>query len=165
MRRPLYPAIILVLVASVAAACGSKGPQYPEDHARYVRLDQAMESLRKAYTKRDLSGMEALMLPNEAADRVLHDSKKDFDEFREIALDFSIERVVIDGDRIDVYLHWQGQWKRDPAETGFRDRGHGLLRWTGMQSILLSGVGGDVPFGIAMRRTVPPAHSTGSPPS
>lgn len=155
-------AACLVIPAWSMTGCGAKGPQYPEDHARYVRLDQAIEALRKAYVKRDVTGMEAVMLPNEAADRLLYEAKKDFDEFREIALEFSIERVVIDGDRIDVFLHWQGQWKRDPGDAGFRDRGHGVLHWTGMQSILLSGVGGDVPFGMAMRRQTPSPQPTGT---
>ena len=62
---------------------------------------------------------------------------------------------VAEGETIDVYVHWQGQWTRTPAEAGVRERGHGMLRWEGVQSILLKGVEGDLPFGKAMRHTVP----------
>ena len=99
--------------------------------------------------------MEALILPSEGLDRMISDVAKDFEQYADITLDFSIERVLIEGDQIDVFLHWQGQRKRNTAEFGVRDRGHGRLRWSGTYSPLLSGVGGDLPFGMAVRHTVP----------
>ena len=138
-----------------STGCGSKGPQYPEEHARYVQLDKAVEALRTAYIRKDLSAMEALMLPSDSFDRMVSEVSQDFQQYGDITLDFSIERVLIEGDQTDVFFHWQGQWKHRSADTSVRDRGHGLLRWTGVQSPLLSGVGGDVPFGMAMRHTVP----------
>lgn len=149
---------VLCLVLG-CAACSSKGPQYPEDHARYVRLDQAVEAFRSAYTRKDLSAIQGLMVPGDALAAVESEIKKDFQQFDEISLDFSISRVVINGDDMDVFIHWQGQWKHSPNEAGIRDRGHGMLRWTGVHSILLAGTGGDLPFGMAVRHVVPPARS------
>jgi hypothetical protein len=136
--------------------CSSKGPQYPEEHARYRRIDAAVEELRQAYARKDLPALESLMLPVDSLERMQVDIKRDFEEFRDIALDFSIDRIVIEGDTIDVYVHWQGQWTRASADAVVRDRGHGMLRWIGVQSILLNGVDGDLPFGMATRHTVPP---------
>ena len=147
--------ICVVTGAWQSIGCGAKGPQYPEDHARYLRLDQAVEALRSAYVRKDLSAVEALMLPNDSLDRMASDIAKDFQQYGDISLDFSIERVLVEGDQIDVYFHWQGQWKKSATETGVRDRGHGMLRWSGAQSPLLSGVGGDLPFGMAIRHSVP----------
>ena len=138
-----------------SGGCGSKGPRYPEEHARYMRLDRAVEDLRHAYIGHDLSAMEALMLPSDLLDRVLFEVSKDFQQYPHISLDFSIERVLLEGDQIDVFFHWQGQWQQNAADTGVRDRGHGMLRWTGSQSPLLSDIGGDLPFGMAVRHTVP----------
>ena len=156
-------AVVLCVLAGVlpSIGCGSKGPQYPEEHARYVRLDRAVEALRSAYIRKDLSAMEALMLPSDSLDRMVSDVSQDFQQYGDISLDFSIERVLIEGDQIDVFFHWQGQWKKSATDTEVRDRGHGMLRWTGAQSPLLSGVGGDLPFGMAVRHTVPrtrPSH-------
>jgi hypothetical protein len=150
-------AVMLCILTGVLSGvgCGSKGPQYPEEHARYVKLDKAIEALRNAYVSRDLSAMEALMLPSDSLDRMVSEVAKDFQQYEDISLDFSIERVLIEGDQIDVFLHWQGQWKQSAAETGARDRGHGMLRWTGAQSPLLSDIGGDLPFGMAVRHIVP----------
>ncbi|MEP6888491.1 MAG: nuclear transport factor 2 family protein [Nitrospirales bacterium] len=153
-------AVVFCVLAGVlpSIGCGAKGPQYPEEHARYVRLDLAVEALRRAYTRKDLSAMEALMLPSDALDRMVSDVSQDFQQYGDISLDFSIERVLIEGDQIDVFFHWQGQWKKNGTDTGVRDRGHGMLRWTGAQSPLLSDLGGDLPFGMAVRHTVPRAQ-------
>lgn len=150
-------AVVLYVLTGVfqSIGCGSKGPQYPEEHARYVRLDRAVEDLRSAYIRRDLSAMEALMLPSDSLDRMVSEVSKDFQQYAHISLDLSIERVLIEGEQIDVFFHWQGQWQQNAAETGVRDRGHGMLRWTGAQSPLLSGIGGDLPFGMAVRHIVP----------
>lgn len=144
----------LAWLSGLVIGCASKGPQYPEEHARYRRIDEAVEAVRKAYVKKNLSDIEAMMLPGETLDRLQQEIQKDFQRFEDISLDFSIERIVIEGDTIDVFLHWQGLWKRNPAETGVRERGHGMLRWVGVQSILLSGVAGDLPFGMASRHTL-----------
>lgn len=94
------------------------------------------------------------MLPLDALERMQRDARHDFEGFQEIALDWTIERIVIDGDNIDVFVHWQGQWKRGPGDLGIRQRGHGRLQWVGVQSILLKGVEGDLPFGMAVRQAV-----------
>jgi hypothetical protein len=153
--------LALACLAVVLAACSSKGPRYPEDFARYQRIDAAVESLRKAYAGKDLLGLHAMMLPLERLERMEAEITRDFEQFQEISLDFSIDRIVIDGETIEVFLHWQGQWKRTPADTGIRERGHGVLRWVGVKSILLSNVDGDLPFGMAIRHTEP--QKGGSP--
>jgi hypothetical protein len=141
----------LLAAAAAGAACSSKGAQYPEDSARYKKIDAAVESLRTAYARKDLGAMNALMLPGEPQDRLEQDIKKDFDTFEQIDLDFALDRIVIEGDDISVFLHWQGQWKRKPDSPGLRERGHGVLRWVGKQSILLQSIEGDLPFGMATR--------------
>lgn len=153
--------LCLTGIIALLAGCSAKGPRYPEDFARYQRIDAAVESLRKAYTGKDVLGIHALMLPLERLERMEAEITRDFQQFQEISLDFSIDRIVINGDTIEVFVHWQGQWKRTPAETGFRERGQGVLRWVGVQSILLSNVDGDLPFGMATRHVEP--SKDGSP--
>lgn len=153
--------LCLAGIIAVWAGCSAKGPRYPEDFARYKRIDAAVESLRKAYTSKDILGIHALMLPLEPLERMEAEITRDFQHFEEISLDFSIDRIVIDGETIEVFIHWQGQWRRTSADTGFRERGHGVLRWVGVQSILLSNMDGDLPFGMATRHTEP--SKEGSP--
>ena len=161
MSCRVQPAWLVVLFLCLAwmpgqiLGCSSNEPRYPHDHARYERIDRAVESLRKAYVQKDLSTIQALMLPMDILDRMEQEVQNDFQTFQDISLEFSIERIMIEGETIDVYVHWQGQWTRTPAEAGVRERGHGMLRWEGVQSILLKGVEGDLPFGMAMRHTVP----------
>jgi hypothetical protein len=143
--------LALAIIFVGAIGCSGKNIQYKEDHDRIVRIDAAVESLRHAYVERDKSAFEALLLPNGNLDVLQRDVQIDFDTYRDIVLEFSIERILIEGEGIDVFIPWQGQWKRDLSELGIRQRGHARLQWTGTQSILLRDVEGDLPFGMNNR--------------
>ena len=150
-RSPWIGRLLLGFVLILGVSCSGKTIQYKDDHDRILRIDQAVESLRKSYVERDRSALEALLLPSGGLDQVQRDIHSDFDTFRDIQLEFSIERILIEGDNIDVFVHWQGQWKRNPGEAGTRQRGHGRLAWVGTQSILLREAQGDLPFGMGSR--------------
>ncbi len=141
----------VALVAPIVMSCSKKELRYPEDHARFVRIDGAVEDLRTAYVEKDSEALKELLLPFEPLAQLSQDIRTDFKTFQTIDVEFTIDRVIIDGDEIDVYLHWQGFWKRAPEDVGIRERGHGMLRWMGTQSILLKEVQGDLPFGMATR--------------
>lgn len=144
-----------------ATACGNKGPVYIEDHQRFLRIDAAIEGLRRAYVEHNLNGFRDHLLPNDNVDRVERDVALDLQTFKQISLDLTVERIVIDNENIDVYLHWQGQWKREPTETPIRERGHGRLQFVGTQSILLRAADGNLPFGMSGRSIAqPPSQSS-----
>jgi len=149
-----------VLMATLSAlwlsgiGCSSKTIQYPEDHERYLRIDKAVESLRQAYVKKDLSAMAALLVPLEATDRLQREAESDFESFHDIAMEFRVERIMVDNDDIDVYVHWQGLWKKDPDDPGIRHRGHSRFQWVGTKSVLLQNVQGDIPFGVKGRQAL-----------
>lgn len=149
----LLPSLFVVALA-VGGGCSGKTIQYPDDHERYRRIDQAVESLRQAYEQKDASKMAVLMVPTDQIDRLQRDMDSDFESFSSIALAFSIERIMIDGDDVDVFVHWQGLWKKNADDPGLRQRGHTRLQWVGTLSILLRGVQGDSPFGMKVRQTI-----------
>lgn len=157
-----FAAVALVVSALIASiGCGAKVAQYPEDHERYLRIDKAVESLRQAYVKKDSSAMAALMMPIDQLEQLQQEAESDFESFQIITLEFRVERIMIEGDDIDVYVHWQGVWKKDPEDPGQRQRGHARLQWVGTKAVLLRAVQGDVPFGIKRRRPAvdPPVPS------
>jgi hypothetical protein len=151
MRSTIMRMIALSALLIIGAGCGSKVIQYPEDHARYLRIDQAVEALRQAYVKKELSGIKALLAPLE---QVARDAESDFGSFQEIKMEFRVERIMIEADDIDVYVHWQGLWKTDSDDPGIRQRGHSRLQWVGTKEILLQGIQGDVPFGAKARQAL-----------
>jgi hypothetical protein len=157
------PLSLFVLVAAIGSGCSAKTIQYPEDHERYRRIDQAVESLRQAYEQKDASKMAALMVPTDQIDRLQRDLDGDFESFSSIELAFAIERIMIDGDDVDVFVHWQGLWKKNPDDPGLRQRGHTRLQWVGTVSILLRGVQGDSPFGMKVRQTMTDRPTPASP--
>ena len=145
---------IAVLWWLPSTGCSGKTVQYPEDHERYLRIDKAVESLRKAYVGKDASGLAALMVPMDATDRLQQEAQSDFETFQDIVMDFRVERIMIDSDDIDVYVHWSGLWKKDSDDPGMRHRGHSRLQWVGTTSVLLVNMQGDVPFGAKGRQSL-----------
>jgi hypothetical protein len=150
----LLPVLLLFCsISFISVGCSGKTIQYPEDHERYLRIDRAVESLRQAYVRKDSSDLASLMIPIDQLERLRAEAEGDFETFRAITLDFTVERIMIEGDDIDVFVHWQGLWKKDADDPGLRQRGHTRLQWVGTQSILLRGVQGDSPFGMKARQT------------
>ncbi len=147
----------VAVLSLIGLGCSSKELQYPEDHRRIERIDAAVEQLRSGYVGKDYSAIHELMLPVGRLEEISRDIKSDFRAFQEISLDFSIDRIMIDGETADVFVSWRGQWKRKVADAGIRERGHGMFRWVGVQSILLKDAQGDLPFGLANR--LPPPGS------
>jgi hypothetical protein len=92
------------------------------------------------------------MIPIAQLEHLQEEAQGDFETFSTITLDFTVERIMIEGDDIDVFVHWQGLWKKDAEDPGLRQRGHTRLQWVGTQSILLRGVQGDSPFGMKTRQ-------------
>jgi len=161
-KFPLFPVLVLLgSISLIGVGCGGKTIQYPEDHERYLRIDRAVESLRQAYVKKDSSDLASLMIPSDQLERLREEAQGDFETFSAITLDFAVERIMIEGDDIDVFVHWQGLWKKDADDPGLRQRGHTRLQWVGTQSILLRGVQGDAPFGMKARQAT--TDSTRSP--
>ena len=160
-KFPLFPILLLLgSISFIGVGCGGKTIQYPEDHERYLRIDRAVESLRDAYVKKDSSDLASLMMPLDQLERLREEAQSDFETFSAITLDFAVERLMIEGDNIDVFVHWQGLWRKDADDPGLRQRGHMKLQWVGTQSILLRGVQGDAPFGMKTRQpTIDPTRS------
>ena len=154
----------LIVLAAVVVGCPSKTIRYPAEHERLLRIDQALESLRSAYQRKDRSGFHSMLVPLDHLDELRRQVDMDFETFSAISLEFKTERVVIEKDDIDVFIHWQGTWKRDANDMGIRQRGHARLQWAGTHSILLSSAQGDLPFGMRTKQMLsePPSQPTQS---
>ncbi len=150
------------MLAVAVIGCSSKTIRYPAEHERLLRIDQALESLRSAYEQKDRSGFHAMLLPVDQLDELRRQVDMDFETFSSISLEFKIERVVIEKEDIDVFIHWQGTWKRDADDMGVRQRGHARLQWVGTHSILLRSAQGDLPFGMKTKQMLsePPPSPT-----
>jgi len=146
---------ILGMVCLTEIGCSKKAPKYPEDHARFQRVVQAIKTLEAAYVNKDTPAIHELLLPLEQLEILEAEARKDFAQFPIIQLDLDIDRIIIEGDRISAFVSWQGKWQRSTQEPGDQARGQGVLLWSGNQVILLRGVEGDLPFGMAARLNVP----------
>jgi len=146
---------MLVLVSIAGTGCSKKTPKYPEDHARFQRVIEAIKTLETAYVNKDATTFHGLLLPLEKLDLLEAEVRQDFATFSTIHLDLTVDRIVINGDNISAFVSWQGAWQRTPQETSAQARGHGILLWSGNQVILLRGTEGDLPFGVTHRPNFP----------
>ena len=144
-----------VILSLAGTGCSKKAPKYPEDHARFQRVVQAIKALETAYVNQDASGFQELLLPLENLDLLEAHVLEDFATFSSIQLDLTIDRMVIDGDRISAFVSWQGNWERTPQGPSAQASGHGILLWSGNQVILLRRIEGDLPFGMTHRLNFP----------
>jgi hypothetical protein len=159
---PLLSIVWLIVLAVVVVGCPSKTIRYPAEHERLLRIDHALESLRNAYQQKDRAGFRAMLLPLDQLDDLQRQAETDFEAFSAISLEFTVERVVIEKDDVDVFIHWQGIWKNDVSDMGLRQRGHARLQWVGTHSILLRSAQGDLPFGMKTKQMLsePPSPPT-----
>ncbi len=140
--------------AGFLVSCSSDPPRYPESHARFERIVEAVNKLKKAYIDHDQDTTKDLLLPLETLRTWEQRVQRDFRTYTNIELDLSIDRMVINGDHISVLVSWQGEWKESPEKQSVKARGHGTLHWSGTHVILLTGVEGDLPFGMADRQAM-----------
>ncbi len=147
--------VVIGMVCLTETGCSKKAPKYPEDHARFQRVVQAIKALETAYVNKDTSALHELLLPLEQLELLEAEARQDFAQFSTIQLELTIDRIIVDGDRISAFISWQGKWQRSTQEPGDQARGQGVLLWSGKQVILLRGVEGDLPFGMAARMNLP----------
>ena len=153
VRWPIVGFVACLLGAVLlVSGCSSKEIRYPEDHARFGKIDQVVEELRGAYARRDLSDVQSLFLPREVLEKAANDIRQDFQTYQEIILDWTIDRIVIEEEKIEVVVNWAGQWRKSLADPGIRERGQGILELTGEKTVLFNGLEGDLPFGMSLRR-------------
>ena len=146
--------IVWLLFIILTGCSSTKTPRYPEDHARFGRIVEAVESLRLAYVEQDELAARQLFLPLDNLKQLGTEIQQDFQLYSRITLDLSIERIMIRGDQIQVNFRWQGEWTPERNTPLTHANGHGILHWTGTQVILLAGVEGDIPFGMASRQSI-----------
>jgi len=150
--RHLVAGSCISVVSLGIVACSKPNTINPEDAARVRRIDAVVEQMRKAYMGKDADAFQRLFMPIESLRKLEADIQYDFSVYGQISLDFTIDRVMVDGADVAVYFHWQGQWQARDEEQPLRERGHAVFRLVGRQNLALSAVDGDVPFGMAGRR-------------
>ncbi len=142
---------IFALACLHAIGCSKKTPKYPEDHVRFQHVMQAIKALETAYVNQDAATFHELLLPLEQLEILAAGVRQDFEKFSTIQLEFTVDRIVIEGNRISSFMSWQGSWQKTNQQARESARGHGVLLWSGNNVILLRGIEGDLPFGIASR--------------
>ena len=143
--------LALGILVSSGLGCGKKGPRYPEDHARFQKVVQAIHELERAYLNQDATSIHELLLPLDILAVFEANIRQDFAKYSAVDLNLNIDRISIEGNQISSYISWSGEWQHTIGATPNQAEGHGVLLWSGHQVILLRGFEGDLPFGVSKR--------------
>ena len=149
---------LAVGLITLGLGCQSDKQKYPEDHARYERIINAVEALRSAYKDRNTDAFGKLLLTSEGLQRLQSDVQGDVSAYSSISLTMTIERIYVRDERATVNVRWEGKWQPSSEEKLVTDQGHGILIWHGTETVLLEEVGGNVPFGMAARQAMSSAE-------
>src|SRR2546430_9298463 len=126
--QPLACWTVFGLIGLVAVACSKASNISPDDAARVRKIDATVERIRQAYTGKDTSVFHSLFMPLDSLRKLEEEIQRDFAVYDRITLDFTIDRVMVDGAEVAVYFYWLGQWRRATAVTSIREQGQSITR-------------------------------------
>ena len=66
------------------SGCPKKGPRYPEDHARFERIAEAVSTLQEAYISHDSETTKDLLLPLDTLATWEQGIQRDFQTYSDI---------------------------------------------------------------------------------
>src|SRR5437879_11970458 len=104
--QPLACWTVLCLIGLVAVACSKASHINPDDAARVRKIDSTVERIRQAYTDKDASVLHSLFMPLDSLRTLEEEIQRDFATYDRITLDFTIDRVMVDGADVSVSFHW-----------------------------------------------------------
>src|SRR5712691_6394613 len=92
------------LIGLVAVACSKASNINPDDAARVRKIDTTVERIRQAYTGKDASVLHSLFMPLASLRALEKQIDRDFSIYDLIALDFTIDRVMVDEADVAFYF-------------------------------------------------------------
>src|SRR2546422_1561411 len=133
--HPLACWTVLALMGLVAVACSKGSNINPDDAARVRKIDTTVERIRQAYTGKDVSVLHSLFMPLDSLRTLEEEIQRDFAVYDRLTLDFTIDRVMVDGAAVAVYFHWL--WHYEPAGAAQPHKGqrHSRLRMFWQQTL------------------------------
>jgi hypothetical protein len=140
-NKCFFPVLAGCLV--LVLGCEHAAIKPTEDSKRLQLIDAYIENLRVAFEGRNLQAFSSAYL----ADR--SDDLKTVSAFMDSAssphLDILIDRIVLQGDAVQVSLHWELRWTSE--RTGLvKQRGNALFELAGKGDLRLQAIEGDNPF-------------------
>lgn len=143
----LYRIILVSLIVVTITGCGGK-VILSGDAVRIRKINDFADELRGLYEQRDehvldLFSPEYLAEAREIRGAILQDMGR----FSGISLSLFIDRIEINKNNANISIHWNGMWK--DAHKTYREGGSMVLLTSDGDSIRITGIKGDSPFGIS----------------
>ncbi len=135
--------ILLIALLLLAASCEHPRVKPTEDSRRLDQIEAYLESLKQSFQDRNLASFSDLYVKDRPDD--LGVIGRSLESIRTLQLDFAIDRIVLDGEQVQVFLHWELRWQA-PNGGPAMQRGNTLFHLSGRSELVLWSIEGDNPF-------------------
>lgn len=147
LRNMRFPISLFFLLLLIIAGCGGK-VILSDDAVRIRKVNDFVNELKTLSEQRDdhlldLFSQEFFIEVKELKRAIL----RDLERFDTISLNLLIDRVEMSGKNVKISIQWNGTWK-DTVKT-YREGGSMVLLTSYENTIRITGIKGDSPFGIS----------------
>lgn len=143
--------IVLILITSVPVisltGCGGKAI-LSEQAVKTRNIHDYVYKLKELYEQKD-NQITSTFSREYLTKDVTAAIRQDFEKFDNISLKFFMDKIHFNRGQVNVTVHWNGVWK-DKDKT-FLEGGSMLLQLQYEDTIIITGIKGDSPFGISQR--------------
>lgn len=145
---PVRLLLFCLLSAYIISGCAGN-VILSEDALRIRNTVDMINQLEHLYQERD-EGMLSLFTPEYLSDTGMRDAiTQDMKRFSSIKLSIFIEKIEVDGDLVNVSVHWNGSW--DDGNKALREGGNAVIVIRSGAGLRTADIKGDSPFGISKK--------------
>ena len=140
-------ALLILLITFIIPGCGGK-VSLSDDSVRIRKISDFVNGVKKLCEQRD-DHIFSMFSPEylETSKELREAIQKDIEKFNNIALNILIDRIEINDGIGNISMHWNGSWKDDKKT--YREGGSLVLIISYGESVRITGIKGDSPFGIS----------------
>ncbi|HTN42490.1 MAG TPA: hypothetical protein VMN77_01670 [Nitrospiria bacterium] len=150
-----YRVVIVVLIGGLLWISGCEhAPVKPtEDSKRLQQIDAFVENLRVTYESRNGQAFSTQYLDTRPDD--LRAIVSFLVAVNSLRLNFMIDQIVLQDDKVQVALHWENRWKSEKTDW-VKQRGDALFHLAGKSDLHLQSIDGENPFTAPINSPVSP---------
>jgi hypothetical protein len=147
--------VIVVLIGGLLWISGCEhAPVKPtEDSKRLQQIDAFVENLRVTYESRNGQAFSTQYLDTRPDD--LRAIVSFLAAVNSLRLNFMIDQIVLQDDKVQVALHWENRWKSEKTDW-VKQRGDALFHLAGKSDLHLQSIDGENPFTAPINSPVSP---------
>jgi hypothetical protein len=144
MNRGPCRSLVFWMILAFLAGCSQPEIRETDDSKRIQQVDQFLKGLEGLIGARDTSSLRNAYPPErmreiEGLDRVVR-------LIEAPRMELFLDWILMDGDQVEVALHWEYRWNRSDEDGVSVRRGNATFQLDGVDVLRIRSIRGDNPF-------------------